>query len=264
MSLLDLLLVPLGAAIGMLVAAFGAGGSLVTLPILVGALGLTPFAATTASLIITGTTATTGLIAPARVGRVAWPIGLALAGLGIPAAWLGARWAAGADPALLLAGFALLVLVAAVGMALQKSRTDVADRLAGRILRCPAWTWCRAAELARWVALATVVGLLTGIFGVGGGFIVVPALVIIVGLSPHTAVGTSLLVIALNSAVGLAARWGAPVDWAIVLPLASGGAVGAILGARWAARLPEHQLRRAFTMVLILVAGWAMARAVTA
>lgn len=264
MSLLDLLLVPLGAAIGMLVAAFGAGGSLVTLPVLVGFLGLTPFAATTASLIITGTTAASGLITPARGGRVAWRVGLVLAVLGIPAAWLGARWAAAADPTVLLAGFAALVLAAAAGMAMQRSRTDVADRITGRILRCPAWTWCRAAEVARWVALATVVGLLTGVFGVGGGFIVVPALVIVVGLAPHTAVGTSLLVIALNSAVGLAARWGAPVDWAVVVPLASGGVIGAILGARWTARLPEQQLRKAFTMMLILVAGWAMARAVTA
>jgi uncharacterized membrane protein YfcA len=263
MSLIELLLVPLGAAIGMLVAAFGAGGSLVTLPVLVGVLGLTPFAATTASLIITGTTAATGLITPARAGRVAWRVGLLLAALGIPAAWLGARWAADAEPALLLAGFAVLVLAAAVGMAAQRTKTDVTDRIAGRILRCPAWTWCRAAELARWIVLAAVVGLLTGIFGVGGGFIVVPALVIIVGLAPHTAVGTSLLVIALNSVVGLAARWGAPVDWAVVLPLATGGAIGAVLGARWTARLPERQLRRAFTMMLILVAGWAMARAVT-
>jgi uncharacterized membrane protein YfcA len=264
MTLIDLLLVPLGAAIGMLVAVFGAGGSLVTLPVLVGFLGLTPFAATTASLIITGTTAATGLITPARAGRVAWRVGAILAILGIPAAWLGARWAAGANPAVLLTGFAVLVLVAALVMATRRSGDDVADRIAGRILRCPAWTWCRAAELARWFALATVVGLLTGIFGVGGGFIVVPALVIVVGLAPHTAIGTSLLVITANSVVGLAARWGAPIDWAVVVPLAAGGAVGALIGARWAARLPERRLQQALTMLLIVVAGWAMTRAVTA
>jgi uncharacterized membrane protein YfcA len=77
-------------------------------------------------------------------------------------------------------------------------------------------------------------------------------------------VGTSLLVITANSLVGLAARWGAPVEWAVVLPLAAGGAIGALLGARWAARLPEQQLRKAFTLMLLIVAGWAMARAVTA
>ena len=264
MTLLDLLLVPLGAAIGMLVALLGAGGSLVTLPILVGLLGLTPFAATTASLIITGTTAATGLITPARTKHVAWGVGFTLAALGIPAAWLGAKWAANVAPQVLLGGFAIVVALAAVAMLTRSSGNAVGDQFYGRVLRCPAWTWCRAFEIVRWVLLATVIGLLTGIFGVGGGFLVVPALILIVRLPAHTAVGTSLLVITANSIVGLTARAGAPVEWALVAPLAIGGAIGALAGSRWATRLPARHLHKLFTLVLILIAGWATAQAVTA
>jgi hypothetical protein len=264
MSPIDLLALPLGLLIGFAVAALGAGGSLLTLPLLVGLLGVTPYAATTASLIITGTTAGTGLVRPARERRVAWGAGAVLAVLGIPSAWLGARWAAGADPSVLLGGFAIVVLLAAIALALRGKDTGLDDQIASRVLRCPAWTWCRAFEVLRWITVATVVGLLTGVFGVGGGFLVVPALVLVAHLPMRVAVGTSLLVIAANSVVGLLARAGTPVDWSLVGPLAVAGAIGALLGGRWAASVHPQRLQQALTVALVLVAGWAISKAVWA
>jgi uncharacterized membrane protein YfcA len=264
MDLLDVALVPLGAVIGFLVAALGAGGSLLTLPVLVGLVGLSPYAATTASLFITGSTAATGLVAPARSGRVAWVAGLSLAALGIPAAWLGAQWAASAPPAALLAVFGVVVGIAALALALRRPGQELGDELTARVLRCPALSWCRAVRVVRWVAIGLVVGLLTGVLGVGGGFLVVPALVLLVGMPVHRAVGTSLLVVTVNSVVGLLARAGTPLDWAVVLPLSIGGVLGALAGSRWAARIPAHRLQQVLTGVLVLVAGWAITRAALA
>jgi hypothetical protein len=116
----------------------------------------------------------------------------------------------------------------------------------------------------RWLAIGVAVGALTGVLGVGGGFLVVPALVLLVGMPVHRAVGTSLLVVTVNSAVGLIARADAPLDWAVVLPLSMGGVLGALAGSRWASRLPAHRLQQVLTAVLVLVAGWALTRAAIA
>jgi uncharacterized protein len=264
MEAVDLLLVPIGALIGALVGAVGAGGSLLTLPVLVGLLGLSPYAATTASLAITGTTAAAGLITPVRERRVAWGAAALLTLIGVPAAWAGSRWAAAADPAVLLIAFGLVVLVAAVALAVRRPGQEVGEELAARILRCPAWSWCRAFRVLRWIGIALVVGLLTGALGVGGGFLVVPALVLVAGMPLHRAIGTSLLVITLNAGVGMLARTGTALDWSIVAPLSIGGALGALAGSRWASRVPSHRLQQVLTAVLVLVAGWALTKAALA
>ncbi|HEY0948652.1 sulfite exporter TauE/SafE family protein, partial [Nocardioides sp.] len=105
--------------------------------------------------------------------------------------------------------------------------------------------------------VALLVGLLTGFFGVGGGFVVVPALVLVLGVPMQQAVGTSLLIVALNSGTSLLSRIGGPeVDWTVVLPFAVAAMVAAVLGKRVADRLPARRLAVGFAVLLILVAGY--------
>ncbi|GHH69347.1 hypothetical protein GCM10017673_19670 [Streptosporangium violaceochromogenes] len=113
-----------------------------------------------------------------------------------------------------------------------------------------------AATVTKVTLAALGVGFLTGLFGVGGGFVIVPALVLTLGLPMPAAVGTSLLVIAINSAASLAARAGqAHLDWAVVLPLTLTAVAGSVVGRRIAGRLPGATLTRAFAVLLLAVAA---------
>jgi uncharacterized membrane protein YfcA len=114
------------------------------------------------------------------------------------------------------------------------------------------------------VAAATVVGLLTGFFGVGGGFVVVPALVLVLGLSMPIAVGTSLLVIAVNSASALLSRLSAHahVNAALLVVFTAAAVVGAVVGSSVASRTKPERLVGAFAMLLIAVAIYTAARSV--
>jgi hypothetical protein len=112
------------------------------------------------------------------------------------------------------------------------------------------------------IAAATGVGLLTGFFGVGGGFVIVPALVLALGFDMPAAVGTSLLVIAINSATALAARLGslAGLDWALLGVFTAAALAGALAGNRVASRIDPSRLTTAFTVLLIAVAAYSLVR----
>ena len=112
------------------------------------------------------------------------------------------------------------------------------------------------------IAAATGVGLLTGFFGVGGGFVIVPALVLALGFDMPAAVGTSLLVIAINSAAALAVRLGGPValDWPLLGVFTAAALAGALAGNRLASRVDPARLGTAFTVLLVAVAAYSLAR----
>jgi uncharacterized membrane protein YfcA len=112
------------------------------------------------------------------------------------------------------------------------------------------------------ITAATGVGLLTGFFGVGGGFVIVPALVLALGFDMPAAVGTSLLVIAINSAAALAVRLGGPValDWPLLGVFTAAALAGALGGNRLASRVDPARLATAFTILLIAVAAYSLAR----
>ena len=128
------------------------------------------------------------------------------------------------------------------------------------------WQRLRAAALAgpslKIVIAATAVGLLTGFFGVGGGFVIVPALVLALGFEMPVAVGTSLLVIAINSAAALAARFGSHVhlDWRLLAIFTVAALVGAFAGNRIASRVDASRLTAAFTVLLVAVAVYSLCR----
>ncbi|WJV50373.1 sulfite exporter TauE/SafE family protein [Streptomyces flavofungini] len=234
-----------GAVVGLALGALGGGGSMLAVPALVYLLGFTPAAATTASLLIVAVTSATALYAHARAGHVRWRAGALFAATGIlPAAGAGA--AAGRLPQpVLTAAFAGVAGVAAVLMLRAGG--------AGRGARAGAG----AVRPGRAAGAGAGLGALTGLLGVGGGFLVVPALVSVLAFEMRAATGTSLLVIAVNSLASLATRGSTTtgLDWAVVAPFTGAAVLGAWDGKRLAARLTGAALRRTFAVALLVVAA---------
>ncbi len=241
-----ILALPFGVAVGLSMGALGAGGSLLAIPVLVHVAGLDVHAATTASLLVVGAGAVVGTIPHSRAGVVRLHAGVVFAVIGsvgaVAGSWLNQR----ASEASLAVGFSLL----AVTMAALLARRTAVGRIAADETSDHHLSWPRV------VILATAVGLLTGLFGVGGGFMIVPALVLALGLSMREAVGTSLVVIAINAAVAMAARYPSlDIDWAVVGPFAGAGIVGVVLGSIIARRSAPARLGYALAGLLVVVAG---------
>ena len=242
----------LGVLIGLTIGALGGGGSILTVPVLVYVLSLPAKEATTASLVIVGITAATAAAGYARAGRTRWRTGLALAVTGIPASIGGTALNSHVQPDVLLVCFAALMLVAAAGMLLRRS-TPPPERPEGR--GTAVRTRTRRAHMTRVALVGLVVGFLTGFLGVGGGFVIVPGLVVALGMPMPLAVGTSLLVIALNSGVALLARAGGQsFPWHVIVPFTLAAVLGSLGGRRLADRLPAAALSRAFALLLVGVA----------
>jgi uncharacterized membrane protein YfcA len=251
--------VGLGLVIGVVIGALGGGGSILTVPVLVFALGLGAQEATTASLVIVGVTAAVAAVSYARSGHTRWRTGLTLAAAGVPASVLGSYLNRSIDENVLLLAFAAVMLLAAVGMLMRTQPGDEGATSAGR----PDPQQHRRLLSWRLVSAGLVIGFLTGFLGVGGGFVIVPVLVLSLGLAMPAAVGTSLLVIALNSGVALAARSvGGSFAWEVIVPFTAAAVAGSLLGKRVADRLPSAVLTRAFAVLLVLVAGYIVVRAV--
>ncbi|WP_308014066.1 sulfite exporter TauE/SafE family protein [Streptantibioticus parmotrematis] len=245
--------VVLGALIGLSLGALGGGGSILTVPVLVYVLGQPPREATTAGLVVVGVTALTGAVGHARAGHVRWRAGLAFGAAGTVASFAGTALNRSVDPTVLLLCFAALMVVSAVGM-LRRYRGG-RTAAAGPPERSPAH------PVARVLVSGSVVGFLTGFLGVGGGFVIVPALVAALGYEMPVAVGTSLLVIAVNSAVALAARAGAErFPWHVLVPLTVAAVAGSLAGRAVCARVPAPVLGRAFATLTVAVAGYLVVR----
>ncbi len=238
--------IPLGLVIGLAVGSLGAGGSILTVPALVYLLGQSPQAATTGSLIIVGLSSLVGAWPHHRDGNVGWGKGAVFGAIGIGGSLLGSRLSAGIPPHVLLSAFAGLMFVVAFLMWRRQRR----GRGAGG-----------SGTPVHWLPLvltATGVGFLTGFFGVGGGFAVVPALVLALGLSMREAVGTSLFVIALNSATALAARAGGglAVDWPLIGSFAVVATIGSLLGQKVTTRVSPKALAYAFVVLTATVGAY--------
>ena len=247
-----------GLVIGLSLGALGGGGSILTVPALVYALGQSPRQATTASLVIVGITALAGAVGHARAGRVRWVAGSAFGLAGIAASVAGTFANRAVNPNVLLLAFAGLMFVVAVAMLRRGTRPEGGSALSARRAST-------AATVGRVIGTGLVVGFLTGFFGVGGGFVIVPGLVFALGYSMPTAVGTSLLVIAINSAGALLARiGGATFDWAVIVPFTAAAIVGSLAGKRVADRVPAAGLTRGFVVLLLLLAVYVAVRSVSA
>lgn len=273
---LVLIAVAIGLVIGFAVGGLGGGGGVLTVPALVYLLDQTPQAAATASLVIVGISAVIGVVARIRAGQVRWGAGAVLGAVGAVTAVLGTMLSRDLDRNVLLLAFAGLVLVAAFLMVRNPAapspasdnpgETPPADGnpTAGGEPTGPVATLPRTNQRprVRWqpakIALAgSVVGFATGLFGVGGGFLAVPALVLLLGWQMPAAVATSLLIIIINAVASLGARVATETfDWRIIVPVTAAAVIGTLLGKMSADRLSSTTLSRAFAVLLVLVAGY--------
>ncbi|MFI2640957.1 sulfite exporter TauE/SafE family protein [Streptomyces sp. NPDC018610] len=237
-----------GAVIGLALGTLGGGGSVLTVPALIYLLGFTPVAATTASLVVVTVTSATALVAHARDGQVRWRTGLLFAGAGTVPAMLGGLAAARLPATVLTAAFAVVAACAAARM----------------LRRGPAPDAVRPARSGRAAAAGAGLGAVTGVLGVGGGFLAVPALVGVVGLRMRAAVGTSLLVITVNSLAALVMRAGTAdgLDWAAIAPFTGAAILAAWDGRRLAAKVSGPALQRVFAVLLLAVAAFMLIDAV--
>jgi uncharacterized membrane protein YfcA len=273
--------VVLGLLVGVVIGGLGGGGGVLTVPLLVYLLGQSARHATTGSVIIVGVAAAAGAVARIRGGGIDWRTGIAFGLLGLPAAYLGTvanRHVA--EPVLMLV-FAALTLLAAAAMLRDGRGSGSADAERG-LARDPApgaggpvgGTGTAVATRPERpglriidgtvVGCAAAVGFLTGFLGVGGGFLVVPVLVLVLRMPMATAAGTSLVIILVNSASSVVSRVGAlDLDWRVIAPFAAAAALGTLLGRRVADRLRGATLARCFAVVLVVVGLFVAAESLT-
>jgi uncharacterized membrane protein YfcA len=269
------LAITMGLIIGLSLGALGGGGSILTVPALVYVIGQGAKAATTGSLFIVGISALIGALGHHRAGRVRWSTGVVFGVTGIAASFAGTAVNRLVPSDVLLLAFAVLILIAAAGMLSKtKSRAGSSDP-AGSVTPAgacndasadnepvaeaqqprtseAAWNWRRAGAM---LSAGLAVGFMTGFFGVGGGFVIVPALTLALGMAMPEAVATSLVVIAINSGAALAFRAGSvDFDWAVILPFTAAAIAGSLAGKKVADRLSGTTLTRAFAALLVAVA----------
>lgn len=270
-----LLAIVAGALIGLSLGALGGGGSILAVPVLVYVLGQSPAQATTGSLVVVGVTALVGAATAYTAGNVLLGRGVAFGAVAIGGAVAGARASAAVPEPVLLGSFAVLMLAVGGLLAVRQWRGRRGTPEGGPARRLalddPIITFsptfaCQCPRAVKVLVTATVVGLLTGFLGVGGGFLVVPALLVAMSLPMAYAAGTSLVVITVTSAVALLVRAGGGVapDWDVVVALTAAAAVAAIVGTRIADRVETRRLSAIFTGLVLVVAGYTAVQALPA
>jgi uncharacterized membrane protein YfcA len=254
-----------GLLVGLALGLTGGGGSILAMPILIYGLGLSPAAAVPISLVAVGITAIVGGLQAVRARLVVWqpavlfalggslgaPVGLTVARL-IPSRWI-------------VGGFAVLAVSAGTAMLLrarghpeETTAVRAAPHAADGGPVCVLAPDGRLRFTAPCALVLAVVGLgtgfLSGLFGVGGGFLIVPALIVVTRMGVHGAVGTSLLII---SAIGFSGAASTvirgDIDWTILVPFAAGGAVAMLAARLLAARIAGPVLQQVFSISIILV-----------
>lgn len=227
----------LSLVIGLVLGMLGGGGAILMLPMLVYAVGLEPKAAIASSLFVVGTTSIAGMAMHARAGTVRWKVGGVFGAAAMVGAYAGGRLAHLVPGTVLLVLFGVVMVVTAVAML--KGRKDAPSELL-------------ALRVGRALQLGAVVGLLSGLVGAGGGFLIVPALTLFGGLAMREAIGTSLLVIALQSFAGFAGHiTHVDLAWTLVLVITATAFVGSLIGAKLGAKVSPHGLRKGFAWLVI-------------
>lgn len=242
------LAIGLALLIGVLLGLLGGGGSVLLVPVLLYVLHLAPKSALATSQLVMVSTSLVAMAVHARAGNVVPTIGGLFGLLAMAGAYLGGRFAAYVPARLLMLGFVTLMLASALQM-LRPRNSDAAAVAAAPGIRWQA------------VAIGFPTGLVAGLLGAGGGFLIVPALALFAGLPMSQAVGTSLLVIAMQSTAGaIGYLRHASVDMRTVAWISIAMALSSILGGLFARRLPAAVLRRIFAGLLLLVACFMLVR----
>ena len=234
------LAIALSAGIGLSLGLLGGGGSILTLPILVYVAGVDPKDAIAMSLVVVGVTSLLAVVPHARAGNVDVRTGLLFVATGVVGAFVGGRLSEQVAARTLLLTFAGVMVLAALGMARPRPEPDPAAP--------PASVW-------KLLIVGLGVGAMSGLLGAGGGFLIVPALVLLARLPTKRAIGTSLLVIAANSAAGFVGHAAhAHLDVWLTAAITGVAAIGSIVGSRIANRVRPEQLRWAFAGLVLAIA----------
>lgn len=242
------LTVGLALLVGLALGLLGGGGSILTVPLLAYVAGVEPRHAITMSLLVVGVTSLMAAIAHARAGRVRWrvavPFGLA-AMAGAYAGGLVARFIPGT---VLLVAFAVIMIAA--GAAMLRGRADDTGADGGTPL-----------PVVRTALLGIGVGVASGLVGAGGGFLLVPALALLAALPMSIAVGTSLVVISMQSFAGLAGHLSSEqIDWRLATFVTIAAVIGALVGGRLVPLFEPATLRQGFGWFVLLMASVILAR----
>lgn len=241
------LAIVLSLGVGLSLGLLGGGGSILTVPILVYVAGLAPKPAITTSLLVVGVTSLAALVPHARAGRVRWRTGLVFGAAGMAGAYGGGRLGEHVPGTVLLIAFGAMMLATGIAM--------LHGRRSPRTATVPS-----ELPVARAVAYGAAVGLVTGLVGAGGGFVIVPALALLAGLPMPSAVGTSLLVIAMNSFAGLYGYLhSVEISWRLALGVTAAAVAGSVVGSRLADRIPQEVLRKAFAWLVLAMSGLVLA-----
>ncbi|MBC3193426.1 sulfite exporter TauE/SafE family protein [Pseudonocardia sp. C8] len=257
----------LGLVVGLVIGTLGGGGGVLAVPALVYALGQDGRTATTGSIVVVGIISVVGVLARLRERTIDWRTGIAFGASGVPTAWAGTLLNRNVSQSVLLLSFSVLTVAVAVLM-LFRSRSATGPGPepgppgpggaggSGTVTDAPPRRRTAVVRALRVGSAGAVVGFLAGFLGVGGGFLVVPALVVVLGMPMPAAIGTSLLVLTLNAVSSLAARAGdLEVDWRVLGPFVAVAVLGAMAGKLAGNRLSSASLHRGFALLLLLVGG---------
>ena len=238
--------------IGLSLGIFGSGGSILTVPVLLYLVNMPANLAIASSLLIVAFISLFGGLLSARKKIVSWPHVWLFGIPGMIGAYAGAWVGAAVDSRIQLLVFVVLMAIASVMMWRGRSASETPKDV----------------KVVRVIIDGLVVGAITGFVGVGGGFLIVPALVLLGGVPMVLAIGTSLMVIALKSFVGFAKYFtalsaqGYEFDWTIIAIISVAGIFGSYAGAWVGARLPRQKLQKAFAVFLILMAIFVLSQSV--
>ena len=240
------LTIGLAVFVGISLGLLGGGGSILTVPLLAYVAGLDAKQAIATSLLVVGVTSAVGAISHARAGRVRWKVAAVFGLAAMAGAYAGGRLAHFIPGNVLLIAFAMIMIFAA--MAMLRGRKGVGDESSGSL------------PIAKIVLQGATVGLISGLVGAGGGFLLVPALALLGGLPMPVAVGTSLVVISMQSFAGFAGHLsGESIDWKLAGMVTAAAVVGSLIGGRLTDYVEPATLRKAFGWFVLAMAALVLA-----
>lgn len=240
------LTVALAVFVGISLGLLGGGGSILTVPLLAFVAGLEPKQAIATSLLVVGVTSAVGAITHARAGRVRWRIAGVFGAAAMAGAYTGGRLAKFVPGSVLLIAFAVIMIAAAVAML--RGRKDLGDESTGPL------------PVGKIVLQGAGVGMISGLVGAGGGFLLVPALALLGGLPMPAAVGTSLVVISMQSFAGFAGHLaGESIDWKLAGMVTGAAVLGSVIGGLLISRVEPATLRKAFGWFVLAMAAVVLA-----
>ncbi|MCV7432655.1 MULTISPECIES: sulfite exporter TauE/SafE family protein [Mycolicibacterium] len=244
------LAVALGALIGLLLGLLGGGGSILAVPALVYAMGFGVEQAIPVSLIVVTAASAVGVLPKIRSRQVRWRMAGIFAVAGIPATVAGSAISAHLPQSVLMLGFAAVMVVAGGRMLTNQGPTGTACEIrAGQV------NWRRCAP--RSIGAGLLVGLLTGLFGVGGGFLIIPMLVVRLGVEMSTAIGTSLLIVTANSVAGIFSHLHAiNTEGQVVIAFVAAAMATSLVAGYFGTRTNTARLQRWFAYLVLVVAAY--------